>query len=1329
MAVEPAQIVAPDHVSRARYDRERKSRQQAEDLLENKSRALFEANTTLLAETDALRSALVALDGLRAREAETLRETTSLFRTLDAISATTDLSEAVQAMLSEVHRAMTADATLLIHADTGHGLLVDHATDARLLGVTWNIGADLLSMPRRFANLHRRNWHLPARLNLFRSVLLVPLVLRGERPMALACLAEKSAGFSQADLALLTRISKVAGQALDAARQARRNAVMAALIDGRTDVDQRPEAGIDAPFLAVNRAFDRLTQAQGQVVEIVNRLLRAPVEATDAAIATALADMGALSGADRVYVFRLHGEAFIGNTHEWTAPGIRPVISDLQDIPADTIAHWRTAFDQGGDILIADVAALPDDAPVKPSLMQQGVRSLLAVPLLIEGRFAGFVGYDSVRVQRSFLPGEVHLIRSVANVIAVVLQRRDSEAGIAAANKALVAQRNRLQATLGAMPDLLLEIDAAGRFRDFHSGAIQIPDAVHLAFRDNLLEDVLPPALAAEGRRVMRELSQTGKADGFVFPFDFGAGPVSLQLTAARMGDDGYLFVLRDITESRRQQALIERLGEVARRTTNLVIVTDAHRRIEWVNAAFEARTGYTLAEVAGQNPGGLLQTPRTDPATIGMMRTALDAGNAVQVEVLNQTRTGEEYWLSVDIQPLHDAEGALRGFMAVESDVTERRRQADALRETTRDAIAARQSLTAAVEALQDAFVLFDADDQLVICNDRYRSVYAKSAAAIFPGATFESILRYGLGHGEYAAAIGRETEWLAERLAHHRAEYSEVEQELSDGRWLRIFEKATPDGGRVGLRVDITALKAAERRALDDRAEAMEASSDGIALTDASGKFVYMNATHRKMFAIMPEADVNDLNWSDIYSLDNARWLEQNAVPVLFQAGSWRGEIEGRALDGSLVEQEVSLTLKSDHGILYISRDISQRRRESRERARLRDDLQMAQRREVIGQMAAGLAHDFNNLLAAISGSAWLIEADVGSGSASQASAARIQAACAQAAALVQKLLKLGSKQTEKTRIDLRDPVREAAELVRAGLRAPGQLVLDLPPQDCTAFTDPTDVLQVVLNLAINARDALGAGANTVTIALRPAKAADLAATFAVGAVDPRRSYLCLVVSDTGPGMGPETAAQVFKPYFSTKGDRGTGLGLAIVSSVIAASGGAVRLETALGNGARFTVLWPVEPQSGLPAQPADPDLPELLDGRLDGRSILVVDDQDDVLEILTAFLEQAGAEVAPANDPRDALEAVSDDPDAWDLLITDFDMPEMDGAELGKAVRARAPDLPVLLVTALPGWQGRNETDGAPFAAVLGKPVTREALVKAAETAIAFAKRQKG
>jgi PAS domain S-box-containing protein len=1302
-------------VSRARYEREKRARVEAEVLLEAKSRELFDANQRLIIEAETVRTALSETEALRQREAMVLKEQTILTGVLTALSGKSSADEAMQALLEVLQVGFGIADAFFAQA---HGREVRLAAAARpeSTGLVLPVSASILARPRRLASLAAvaPGNSLPRQLDQIEAVLITPLALPEEQAGALVLCCHKAGRFSAGDLKTLERVAQLAAQALHSLREARRNALLVSLIEGKPVSDSN--AVLDAPLEAIHRAFGRMTDMQGQVVGILDGLLGAPLSEADAGIDSALARMGEITGVDRVYVFRLRSDgAFIDNTHEWCAHGIAAMREMLQDIPADMINHWRAAFDAGEDVLIPDVAAMPDAAPEKAVLQEQGIQSLLAVPILNDGQFAGFVGYDAVQTRRRFLPGEVYLIRSVAKVIASVLARRDAETRLFAAHAENLSQRSRLEAVLSAMPDLVVELDRAGRFVAWHSGAIVVPEPVAASFSGRSLDEALPTELASEARGVLAELDAGARTINREFRYTLlGDWERIWQLSASRIGDRGYLFVMRDVTEAREQAAEIERLSEIARRTTNLVVVTDAARRIEWVNEAFVRTTGWQLDEVRGRNAGGFLQSEATDPATVARVRAALDSGEAVQAEVLNVSRDGREYWVALDIQPLRDASGALQGFMAVETDVTERREQAAELLRAAEAAAEARATLEAAVEALQDGFVLFDAQDRLVICNRKYREIYARSTPAIAPGASFESILRLGLENGEYGDAVGREEDWLADRLSRHHAAASEFEQQLADGRWLRIFEQSTPDGGRVGLRVDITALKLAEQRALADRSAAMEASQDGIAITDAEGRFLYMNKAHLALFGYGDDSEVIGRPWTILYGPAEAAWMHANAMPELARTGRWSGEVLGVSKDGAAVDQDVSLTLKEDGGFLCIARDMHDRRAEAAERERIRDELHLAQRREIVGQMAAGLAHDFNNLLAAISGSASLIGANADPGSGAALSAERIVSASGQAAELVKRLLTLGARQPERRTLDMRIPVAEAATLLRASLKAPAQLILCLPDHPVEVMADPSDILQVVLNLCVNARDAVQGSAGTITVAMANGDTGELAGPFAVGATDPGRKYLALSVSDTGPGMSPDLIGRIFKPYVSTKGDKGTGLGLSIVASVVTSNGGAVRLWSEPGRGTRFTIFWPVST-----ADQAAPAVPvEALTGRLDGRRILVADDQQEVLDVLTAFLEAAGAEVAPSTEPEDILAAIEADPDAWDLVVTDFDMPSMNGDALAAAVGNVAPELPVILVTALAGVAGRT---GARFAAVLGKPVDRNALVQSAETAI--------
>lgn len=382
-------------------------------------------------------------------------------------------------------------------------------------------------------------------------------------------------------------------------------------------------------------------------------------------------------------------------------------------------------------------------------------------------------------------------------------------------------------------------------------------------------------------------------------------------------------------------------LSLFAQRTSHALVMTDARRRITWVNEGFERLTGYDLSDVLGRAPGALLQSPETDPLAVQRLRQALDEARPCVTELQNRSRHGRLYWVSLDIQPLFDADGTLNGFISVGSDVTERRRSQEALHaqralldrtgriagvggwafdlrsqrfewtaETAhilerdpdllpsvrqclmhcrrdhrrvlvdavrraRDAregwdlelpfltandqprwvrlsaeaefddsgpvriVGALQDVTqivsmrgevqrsaellrGAIDTMDEAFVVYDRDDRLVFCNDRYRNLYATVADVLLPGTRFEDILRTGLARRQYVAAIGQEEAWLQRRLQAHRSCDGPQIQRLDNGRVVRVAERRMHDGHQVGFRVDITDLvQATEKAEAADRAK----------------------------------------------------------------------------------------------------------------------------------------------------------------------------------------------------------------------------------------------------------------------------------------------------------------------------------------------------------------------------------------------------------------------------------------------------------------------------------------------------------------------------
>lgn len=638
--------------------------------------------------------------------------------------------------------------------------------------------------------------------------------------------------------------------------------------------------------------------------------------------------------------------------------------------------------------------------------------------------------------------------------------------------------------------------------------------------------------------------------------------------------------------------------------------------------------------------------------------------------------------------------------------------------------------------ETTTDAFVCADAMSRIILWNRAAEAMFGWTAAEAL-GQSLDLIIPHVHRQGHHAGVarlrakgpvklVGRTVEVPALCKAGH-----EFPVELSLAMWPDDTDGEAPAGFAAIIR-DISARKLAEaeREATEARlarqVAAIEASDDGIALTDPQGVFIFMNRAHAAMFGYPDPAALIGRPWSVLYAPDEAQRINEEAMPVLFEQGQWRGETQGRRADGTPIEQEIALSLAPQGGIMCITRDVGDRRAMEREKGRLREQLMLAQRQEVVGQLASGIAHDFNNLIAAISGTAELLRHI--EDNRVRHHALRIQSAATTAAGLTEKLLTLGRRVPHPRLVDLRRTIWDVRDLVAPSLTDPlHRIELELPPAPLMALTDDTELNQVVLNLVLNARDALRPG-GTARIKLEVLKADGYQPTgkLVLGTL-PQVPAALIRVSDTGIGIRPEELEQVFEPFFTHKGEAGTGLGLAVVAGIIASNNGALAIQSWPDCGTVFEIWWPLEP--GMALGPAhDGEAVARPGPGLLGKAILVIDDNPAVVDTVTAMLEQVGAEVGPCLDPADAIAVLREDPAAWDLVITDYDMPRMNGAGLAKALRKLRADLPILLLTALPRVHQLHQGPDGVFDGVLGKPTSAARLAGAAAAAISAARQRK-
>jgi len=558
------------------------------------------------------------------------------------------------------------------------------------------------------------------------------------------------------------------------------------------------------------------TETYALVAEALGVLLRAGPSDMGHAIDSVLGRLAHAVGADRAFVVvRRHG--VWGTRHHWCAPGMPAADGARREALIAALVQGPSSLAAGEALVIDDTATLPAH-PLGATMRDLSIRAALAVPVMRDDRLAGFVKLDRVQAVRPFSDYDLWLTRALADGLMSSLARFHAEEERDAARRAERETLARLRATLAAMPELLLEIDEDGRCVDFHCTRPELLAAPPERILGLTLEDTLPPEIAQLQREGMARARRDGTATLPPYPLGTGAARRWYALTIARRDGSGagYVFRIRDVTEERARDDESAMLGEITRLTTNLVIVLAPDQSIRWVNPAFEARTGWTLEEVRGRHPADFTD-PASDPAVLRRIERAFETRSSCRAEVFKHDRHGAPYWVDVEVKPLLRPDGALDGFLIIETEITERKHHEAELAQLAQEADAARNRLRDAVEALPDGFAYFDADDRLVMCNSNYRALFRTHPERVKPGIPFVDLLHLAVADGEFAPRHERAEAFVAARLEARRQPVSSLEVQLASGRWLRVIEQSTPDGGRVGLRVDITALKDAKKRLND--------------------------------------------------------------------------------------------------------------------------------------------------------------------------------------------------------------------------------------------------------------------------------------------------------------------------------------------------------------------------------------------------------------------------------------------------------------------------------------------------------------------------------
>jgi two-component system, cell cycle sensor histidine kinase and response regulator CckA len=816
------------------------------------------------------------------------------------------------------------------------------------------------------------------------------------------------------------------------------------------------------------------------------------------------------------------------------------------------------------------------------------------------------------------------------------------------------------------------------------------------------------PTIVASGSVGEEDLIEAMRAGAhdYVLKSNLGRlGPAvrrELEDAAAREARRAAERALRESEE--RFRFMVEHSGDVLYR------LRFGNMAYDYMSPGIERLTGYSLEEINELGFTSLVLSI-TGPAASHVVRQELlmerQAGKSYEfwADYRIQTKSGELRWVADHSLPWRDDSGEVIGSIGILSDITRRKDAEEALK-------VSEARVRIILDSALDAVIGMDQSGVVTYWNPRAESIFGwprplavgrTVAELIIPERQREAHvqgLKRFLGTGE-GPLLERRLELTAVR-----ADGSEFPVEL-----VVTAVRRSDTWSFHAFAADISERKRAEeamRRSEEHFRSLIENALDVIAVVDASGRFTYESPSIERVLGYRPQ----ELVGQDALTLVHPEDVASVRDTFGSLAGRPGGVVSGRARlrhkDGTWRSFEAVGKLEQGRGgrVILNARDVT-------DREHLESQLRQSQKMEAVGRLAGGVAHDFNNLITAISGYAELTLKRMDADDPRARNMTEIRKAAYRAAALTRQLLAFGRKQVLRPQVlDLSDTVEQVDGLLRRLIGEDVELRIHKGGRCGRVRADPSQVEQVLINLAINARDAMPSGGR-LTIEMRDV---ELHQPPRSGPEEPTPGdYVMIAVADTGHGMDLETQSHIFEPFFTTKAvGQGTGLGLSTVYGIVKQSGGHIVVESEPGQGATFKVYLPrvlddghetLEPVRAAPARPAQGGGSE---------TILLVEDDAAIRDMLREILTDEGYTVLVAQSPEDALRIVRERTSSIDALISDVVMPMMTGPELATRIAELRPGIKVLFMS---GYTARAVADRGlvPDARqFLQKPFTSDTLI---------------
>jgi PAS domain S-box-containing protein len=718
---------------------------------------------------------------------------------------------------------------------------------------------------------------------------------------------------------------------------------------------------------------------------------------------------------------------------------------------------------------------------------------------------------------------------------------------------------------------------------------------------------------------------------------------------------------IRDITERKKTDRELDLLNTCVSHLSDLIVVTEAEPldepgpKIVFVNEAFEKVTGYTPSETLGRNPR-FLQGEKTDPFVLNEIRQALARHEPIHRQIINYKKDGTEYWMDIDIVPIFDAQRKCTHFAAIERDVTETKK------------LEARSRIL--VDSNAQGVLFYDKNGGITGANDAFLHLVRRTREELEAGLI------------DWVALTPPEYEHLDRRALDEIATNGvctpyEKEYLLKDGSRIPIIIgaasfKDNPDEG-VAFVLDIAKQKKSEarfRRLVDSNAQSVFFYHRNGEIADANDSFLKLVGYTRE------DLEAGRINWINMTPPDYAE-RELVILKTLDTTGVF-GPYEKEFIrkDGSRVPVLLGTAAfedNPDEGVSFVL-DLT-------ERKKLEQQFLRAQRMESIGTLAGGIAHDLNNILAPIMMSIELLKGMSDNPQAAQI-LATIEASARQGADIVRQVLSFArGMEGERIEIQPKHLLQDLENIIKSTFPKNIQMEFFHPNNIWTILGDPTQVHQILLNLCVNARDAMPTGGR-LTVAVENCRLDEHYAAMSAEAKPGR--YVQINVTDSGTGMPPDVIDKIFDPFFTTKEiGKGTGLGLSTVMAVVKSHEGIVNVYSEPGKGTTFKVYLPAVETS---AEGQKRITQRISVPRGNGETILVIDDEASILTITSQTLQAFGYKVLTATDGAEAVAIYAKHDAEIAVVLTDMMMPVMDGTATIRALARINPAVKIIAASGL-------------------------------------------